>query len=186
MVIDTEQWQPLANTHKTTDFLIYDKIFPDAEKAAPAFKPALLAELQARNLTCEVIRYGEYVPKDFQKALSRCKAMIFLSETESQGIAYQECLSSGVPVFAWNRGWWLDPLNAAKIPASSVPYFDDRCGMKFDGLPQFKERLGEFMEKLHAGKFSPRDYILENLTLEKCAQRYLDILEEVHGRQKID
>jgi len=62
------------------------------------------------------------------------------------------------------------------IPATSVPYFDERCGMKFRDLAEFKKQLPAFLTALRDGRFSPRDYILENLTVEKCAQHFLDIV----------
>jgi len=36
--------------------------------------------------------------------------------------------------------------------------------------------LPAFLTALRDGRFSPRDYILENLTVEKCAQHFLDIV----------
>jgi len=32
-----------------------------------------------------------------------------------------------------------------------------------------------------AGRFKPRDYVLENLSLEKCAIEYARIMQEVQG-----
>jgi hypothetical protein len=47
--------------------------------------------------------------------------------------------------------------------------------MKFRDVSEFPERLGQFLERLDEGTFKPRDYILDNLTLEKCTRKYLDI-----------
>jgi hypothetical protein len=182
--IDTETWKPEAAQYKSTNLLIYDKILSDYERNHADLMLPILDELKKRKMTFEVIRYGQYLPSDFQKALGRCRAMIFLSENESQGIAYQECLSSGVPILAWDRGWWLDrnrhKSGDIKVPATSVPYFDERCGMIFENLWRFRERLDEFVDKLKAGMFKPRDFILDNLTLEKCAKKYVAILEEAN------
>ncbi len=175
--IDTDLWKPEAKAHKTTDFLVYDKIMWDYERTRIQVKELILKDLKRRNLTFEVIRYGSYSPSQFRQALKRCRAMIFLCEHESQGLAYQECLSSGVPVLAWDQGWCLDPnrfkWGQPEIPATSVPYFDERCGFRFQNVSQFSEQLDEFWDELQTGSFKPRDYILENLTLEKCAEAYL-------------
>jgi hypothetical protein len=34
------------------------------------------------------------------------------------------------------------------------------------------------MEALRSGVYSPRDYVLENLTVEKCSKRFVDILRK--------
>jgi hypothetical protein len=108
--------------------------------------------------------------------------MIFLCEHESQGLAYQECLSCDVPILAWDQGWWLDPnrfrWGTPKVPASSVPYFDARCGEKFEAFSDFDVKLDVFLGRLCREEFDPRNYILENLSLEQCSQRFLGILEE--------
>ncbi len=181
--IDTEQWKPQPKANKVTDFLIYDKIRWDYEQTCSDLKKPILHELEKRGLSFEVIRYGGYGPGEFQQALSRCRAMIFLCEHESQGLAYQECLSSGVPILAWDQGWCQDPnrlkWGQLEIPTTSVPYFDERCGVKFQSAQNFAGRLDEFVAKLESKYFAPRDYILRNLTLEKCAQQYLEILRTV-------
>jgi len=59
------------------------------------------SHLAANGHSVEELRYGSYEESDYRRALSRCRAMIFLCQHESQGIAYQEPLASGVPVFAW-------------------------------------------------------------------------------------
>jgi glycosyltransferase involved in cell wall biosynthesis len=191
--IDTEKWKPNYKTHKKetrkaennlVDFLIYDKIMWEAELTSREIKHSILRELKKRNLSFEIIRYGNYGPHEFQQALGRSRAMIFLCEHESQGLAYQEALSSGVPIIAWDQGWCLDPnrfqWGQPKIPASSVPYFDERCGVKFKDASAFPGRLEEFLAKLEAKTFAPRTYILENLTLEKCSQNFINIL---HGEK---
>ena len=43
-------------------------------------------------------------------------------------------------------------------------------------MSEFPAKLAELEDKLNSEYFAARDYILENLTLEKCAQNYLDIL----------
>lgn len=179
--IDTESWRPMPEKPKSVDFIVYDKIMWDYERTANELLAPILAELGRRGLTHEIVRYGAYGPNDYRKALSRARAMIFLCEHESQGLAYLECLSCDVPVLAWDQGWCLDPnrfhWGQPEIPATSVPYFDSRCGERFRGVGDFETQLELFLGRLGRNDFQPRSYVLENLTLEKCARRYLDILE---------
>jgi hypothetical protein len=111
--------------------------------------------------------------------------MVFVCEHETQGIAYQEALSSGVPILAWDHaGEWLDsnfhPHLVRFAPISSVPYWDDRCGEKFATAADFPAALDQFQARLSLGAFAPRDYILEHLTLEHCAEAFVE-----HVRQAL-
>jgi hypothetical protein len=107
--------------------------------------------------------------------------MIFLCEHETQGIAYQQALSCDVPIFAWDRGgYWQDPgyypQRVRFAPVSSVPYWDARCGAKFQDIGEFANAWEVFWARYRNSRYSPRDYILEELTLEKCAKRYVEIV----------
>ncbi len=179
--IDTDRWQPGNPDGKRVDFLLYDKIHWERDARETDLLSPIRAALAQNGLTCETLRYGHYAPDVFRAALARCRAMIFLSAHESQGIAAQEALASGVPIFAWDPGTVQDPerfrWGEPVIPATSVPYFDDRCGMRFRDQAEFSPRLAEFREGLKAGRFAPRDYIVENLTLEKCSRHFVEIVD---------
>ena len=112
--------------------------------------------------------------------------MIFLCEHETQGFAYLQALACGVPILAWDdEGYWRDPgFYPDRVqfkPVRSVPYWDARCGVRFRGIEEFDARLDKFLDKLNRGEFAPRDYILENLTLEECARRYVEHYRQVEG-----
>ena len=99
-------------------------------------------------------------------------------------IAYQEALSCDVPVFAWDAGGpWRDPnyfphrVNYA--PVTSVPYWDDRCGMKFADFTGFEKEWPEFFARCLRSEFNPRQYILDNLTLEQRARQYYEIAQGI-------
>jgi hypothetical protein len=183
MGIDHELYAPRASDSKKIDFLIYDKI---RWRDTPAYSNLLETcqkELAKAGCTSLYIRYGQY-PKGQEDAyhtmLRQCKAMLFLSENETQGFAYNEALSMGVPILAWNFGKWCDPnrfnYGLDDVPATSIPYWDTRCGVDFRLPTDFAEQLQIFLEKLDRAEFSPRSYILENLRLEQGAQNYLDLL----------
>ncbi len=180
--IDTEAWKCSGST-KDVDVLIYDKIYWDRDIQEGVLIQPILKELSRRGLRFARIVYGAYSQQDYRSLIERSRSMLFLSAHESQGIAYQECLSSGVPVLAWDQGRHLDPdrfrWGAAEIPVTSVPYFDSRCGEKFRGAEDFKAQLDRFLERLNQNDFCTRDYILENLTLEHCSQQFVDIMSDI-------
>lgn len=174
--IDTDYWSPAAAADKEFDFLIYNKI-----QGGP-LTDDIISILERQNLTYQLVSYGNYRQPELKHKLSSSKAAIFLSKSETQGLAYQQILSAGIPVLAWDRGgYWQDPAyfpdKVKYQPVSSVPYWDSRCGLKFSGIDEFSIKLSEFMEK--TDQFKPRNYILENLTLEKSAKMYYDIFQQV-------
>jgi glycosyltransferase involved in cell wall biosynthesis len=187
--IDTDAWAP-SSEQKTIDVLLYDKIRWERERYVPKLLEPIRARLQAEGRSYIEVRYGKYDEDDYQAALARCRSMIFLCEHESQGLACQQALSSGVPIFAWDRGGaWQDPdYFPHKVryegSVSSVPYWDARCGMKFTGSDGFEADWQEFWSRSATGAFKPRDYILDNLTLEKQALHYYEIAKAVMQRQK--
>lgn len=177
--IDTEKWQPFSG-NKILDFLIYDKIRWEYGYYAENLLKPLQNLLTQKCLSYQTIRYGHYHPEELAAKLKIAKAVIFLCEHETQGLAYQQILSTGTPVLAWDRGgFWRDPVyypHKVKFgPVSSVPYWDDRCGLKFTGIKEFKSCLEDFMERNHKQQFNPRAYILENLSLKHCARRFIEI-----------
>jgi hypothetical protein len=179
--IDTAFWNTTDKASKTIDFLVYDKILWDRPQMSKSLTAAILSELTGRGLTYEVIQYGSYTEIEYRAALQRCRAMVFLCEHESQGFACLECLSSDVPVLAWDQGRWLDPnrfrWGMPEVPATSVPFFDDRCGVRFASPAAFVPKLDLFLDRQATGAFRPREYVLENLTVEKCSQAFIDLLE---------
>lgn len=178
--INTEVWnEKLKLKNLTTDFLIYDKIRWEHEKYNQTLIEPIKNLLFEDYLTYDTIRYGHYDHIELKEKLSRCKAVIFLCEHETQGQAYQQILATNTPILAWDRaGFWQDPSFYPQIkfePVSSVPYWNERCGLKFKNTHEFKVVLDQFIKKQSANNFSPRNYILENLTLEICAKKYAEI-----------
>jgi len=182
--IDTDLWKPSTPEQKLIDVLLYDKVLWEHERYDAALIEPIRAILRKGGRTFVEMRYGYYREEEFLAALSRCRTMIFLCEHETQGIAYQQALSCNVPILAWDRGGpWQDPAyfpdKVVFEPVTSVPYWDECCGRRFSGAPDFEFAWGEFWEDARANRFEPRDYILEHLTLEKCARDYLEIARQV-------
>jgi glycosyltransferase involved in cell wall biosynthesis len=100
----------------------------------------------------------------YKNLLNKSKAMIFLCEHETQGMAYQEALASNVPIIAWDHGWWTDPVWQAyseiPIPATSVPLFSRECGEKFKMIKDLPKTFEKFWSKLDS-------YNLANLFKER-------------------
>jgi glycosyltransferase involved in cell wall biosynthesis len=174
--IDIDQWPDTAGQPKDIDFLIYDKIRWDHDRFETALLEPIQKMLKRRGFRIETLRYLGHDHETYHRMLARSRAMVFLCEHETQGLAYQEALASNVPILAWDNGYWLDPLwkrfSKTMIPATSVPYFSPDCGERFADFGAFEPALNRFLERLPS--LRPRKYIAENLTMKRSAEIYAD------------
>lgn len=182
--IDTDLWRPTPEVKREYDFLIYDKVRWEHESYEKELIDPIRAELIKQGLSFTEIRYGHYKEEEFHSILKKIKAIIFLCEHETQGIAYQQALSMDIPILAWDRGgFWQDPFYfPARVryePVSSVPYWCETAGIRFMGAGEFKSKLSDFQKMAADNKFEPRKFILSNLTLKTAAQAYLHHLESI-------
>lgn len=174
--IDTDKFSP-GWVSKDNDCLIYFK------RGSEETKQELIRLLDVYELSYELVTYGSYTEEQLIDVARRSRFCVTITSTESQGIAYQEILSMGVPCYVIDKPVWDDQPQHT-FPATSAPYFNDMCGIKCPDLSRLEEFIDElFMEKvLNRSKYDPRQYILENLSLEKCASEYLKLLEISNGK----
>lgn len=188
--IDVEEWHPKQPPDEKPDrVLLYDKVRWAHDRYEKVMIDPIRQHLRSQGIEIETLRYGHYFPEDLKAALQRCRAVVFLCEHETQGIAYQQMLASSMPIFAWDRGgYWQDPNffpdRVRYGPVSSVPYWDERCGMKFKDAGEFRASFGTFWKRVQEDEFRPRDYITENLTLETCARRYANLVEKARAQEE--
>ena len=182
--IDTELWAPAPSATKDVDIVVYDKIFRDREHYEATLIGPMMAELRRRELVVEHLRYGSYLEWQLQSLSRRARSMIYLSRHETQGLAVEQMLASGVPVLAWDPGGeWQNLqylLRGVRFgPVTSVPYWDDLCGKKFAGPTDFPTIFDEFWRGVQRQAFAPREMILrQKLTLEDAAQAYVRLVEK--------
>lgn len=177
--IDTDSWRPFA-TEKNIDFLVYDKIRWKRDELTQSLLARVQGTLDQRGCKFATLRYGHHHRSDFRRLLHRSKAMIFLCEHETQGLAYQEAMACDVPVLAWDEGELVDPKEKPLAPAglkvSSVPYFDSRCGRRFQ-LENFEQEFEHFSASI--SDYRPRDFVQENLSMRRSAELYLSAYRSV-------
>ena len=164
--VDEDFWFPISDK-KQLDFLIYNKRFYD-QGLNQLKKITNLFDL--RKLKYIIMSYGEYTQAEYRAALQACKAIIYLGETESQGLSLFEAWSSNVPTLVRDCPTW--ECDGHSYGASAAPYLTDECGMFFDP-EEFQVALDIFLQALPA--YRPRDFIMKNFTLEKSARKYIDI-----------
>ena len=133
--------------------------------------------LKKKKLTYKILQYGSYTEEEFLALANQANFCFLLNGTESQGIAVQQIMSLGVPLFVWDVESWEDMGELWSCPASSVPYWDERCGEKFYKKTMLSRTFTKFNKKLKEGEFDPKSYVKENLSLERSAEILLDLFK---------
>lgn len=134
--------------------------------------------LDDNSYTYEILRYGYYQPKDYLRCLSDCSHAIIVGRPETQGIAYQEMMSSDMPLMIWDNIEWFDygiPLQFQKNPSpTSAHYFSEECGEKFYTREEFERVFNKFVST----KYFPKEYVMRELSYEVSVKKLLSIFEE--------
>ena len=185
--IDTEKFSNVSreNNHKV---LLY---FKQRDKKLLEKAEEIITKNYLHFL---LIEYGKYSEQDYINALNEAKFGIWLGCTESQGIGLQEALATNIPLIVLDSTSLFE--NAIKpkksrfkketfkklnsIRTSSAPYFDKRCGIKIDNISELDNAIKELSFKFN--DYKPREYILENLTIIKSAELFLDFFKEIPAK----
>lgn len=130
--------------------------------------------LEEKNLSYKIISYGDYDESTFKSLLSQSKFCFLINGSESQGIAVQEIMNSNTPLFVWDISEWLDQGEEYKVPATSVPYWDERCGEKFYFESEMEKVFSKFYDRIET--YKPKKFIEQNLSFQKSAEILLEIL----------
>lgn len=168
--IDTDKWQPLdywTPLRGRLDCFIYVK------NRDPNDVGLVENACRALGLSYEINQYGAYTQESLLTRCVSAKFAILLTDTESQGIAYMNILSTGTPCYVINKAKW--EYRGIQAPATSVPYFDKRCGEIVDNAIINRDHLEQFVNNLNT--YDPRQYILDNHTLVKGAENYVTLLK---------
>tara|TARA_B110001450_G_C17644262_1_gene490508 strand:+ start:441 stop:1286 length:846 start_codon:yes stop_codon:yes gene_type:complete len=137
----------------------------------------LTSFLNTKNIQYEIFDYRKkYDEKDYIRCLQESKYGIWLGRHESQGFGLQEALSMNVPLLVWDVKSMNqeEGYNYPEIFGTVIPYFDERCGEYFYDTNEFESKYNEFISKLNT--YKPREYVLENLSVEKCAEMFMKLL----------
>ena len=130
--------------------------------------------LVSNGLSYRMVEYGTYGEDGFKQLVNSAKFCFLINGTESQGIAVQEIMSMGVPIIAWDIKEWLDQGEAYRVPATSIPYWDERCGEVFFNIEDLEVTFSKFYATLD--EYDPKAFIKDNLSFECSVKTLLDIL----------
>jgi hypothetical protein len=172
--VDTEQFCPINNVSECTNVFIYFK------RRDPKELNFLVSFLNFKGIEAKIFNYvSGYSEQEYLEYLQKSKYGIWLGSHESQGFALEEALSMNVPLLVWNVKYLSQEYNSnhLKIPATSIPYWDERCGEYFYNPNELSETFDKFINKL--SEYKPREYIEENMSIEKCRDKFIELYNNI-------
>lgn len=168
--VELEKFTPSHHSQKNEVFIYFKRRNPQELDHVKRF-------LNNKNITYKVFDYVKnYSEEDYLKCLQNAKYGIIIDAHESQGFAIEEALACNVPLLVWNVSFMSQEhgSNYPNIPCTNIAYWDERCGEYFYKVEEFETTYNEFIAKLET--YCPRAYIMENLSPQKCGQRFIELV----------
>ena len=168
--VDTQRFAPLENVERNGPVVVYYK------RRKPDELRMVLTEMNRRNVACRIFSYTKgYEEDEYIAALQKAPYGIWIGAHESQGFATLEALSCGVPLLVWS----VRNMNQEEgtghpsVPATSVPYWDARCGEVFYDSEEFLTALDIFVKNVGESKYRPREYVCESICTKERTTSWL-------------
>lgn len=136
--------------------------------------------LKSKSIEYTIFSYDKkYDENDYINYLQNSKFCIWIDAHESQGFALQEALSCNVPLLVWNITSMNQEYgsNYSNIKATTIPYWDNRCGEYFYNINDFENVFNVFINKLET--YNPREFILENLSIDVCENKLIETINNM-------
>ena len=171
--VNTSKFRPGSNDR--------DKVFLYFKHRDPREKELLESFLKNININYTIFDYDKrYNEEHYLEYLQKSKFGIVLDAHESQGFAIEEALSCDVPLFVWCATSMRQEhgIGYPDIPATSIPYWDKRCGEFFTQPKELEERFKYFIKNLST--YKPREFIMDNLSIEPCAKNFVSLINSLN------
>jgi len=156
-----------------------DKIFIYFKQRLPSELNFIKSYLNEKKIDYFIFVYSKYNENDYLQYLKESKYGIIIGRHESQGFAIEEALSCDVPLLVWSVTSMKQENSKIKyndISATTIPYWDDRCGEFFTKKSDFEKTYNTFLNNLDT--YKPREYVLENLNDDACSKILYDLITE--------
>lgn len=172
--VDTEKFKNIKPINEKNKVFVYYK------NRNPRDLHIIEYFLRQKSIEYRIFSYSNrYDENDYIQYLQDSKFGIWVGAHESQGFGLEEALSTNTPLLVWN----IKSMNQEymsrydDIPATSIPYWDQRCGEYFYNIEELEETFNLFTSKLNT--YKPREYILEKLSVEVCESNFIKLIESI-------
>jgi hypothetical protein len=172
--VDTNKFNKTKSCNNKSEIFIYFK------DRSPYELEIITNFLNAKNLNYKIFSYkNRYQENDYLTFLQNSKYGIWIGRHESQGFALQEALSCDVPLLVWDVQSMNQEHNSnyADIPATTIPYWDERCGEFFYHICDVENIYNKFINNIE--HYKPREFILENLSMEICEKKLIETINDI-------
>ena len=174
--VDTLKFNEIKHiNHRSKVFLYFKRRDPNELNSIINF-------LKTKNIHPKIFSYAnKYDENEYINYLHDAKFGFWLDAHESQGFALEEALSCNVPLLVWNVTS-LNQEHGSNYPnahATTIPYWDERCGKYFTDISQLDTTFNNFINDL--SEYKPREYILENISIEKCEEKFINIVNNINN-----
>lgn len=165
--VDEDYWQPSNFPNVSKHVAVYFKT--ESEEFCHKVETIL------KSYGWEPIRivYGNYNNEQYKNILLKVKLAVFLSRSESQGIALAEAWAMNIPTLVWNTKELV--RNGRKYSVvSACPYLSSNTGIEWSNIEELDGILHNLETNLN--ERNPRSWILQYMTDMICARNLLNIL----------
>lgn len=135
----------------------------------------VLEFLETKRIKYDLLQYGNYLNSKLKKLSKKNKFGVVIGSTESQGFAIQEMLLSNLPLIIWDKN--IGNFEEYQINGTTVPYWNDLCGIKVDSIDALINSFEFFINNLN--KYKPVSLISEQLTFDKFRENLICAFDEI-------
>lgn len=175
--VDTKRFIGNEKSTRNNIIVYYKSRDPEEMKLLTTF-------LNNKNITYRIFSYQQkYKEEDFLQYIKTCKFGIVLGRHESQGFAIEEMLSCDIPLLVWgvtlrNKEYpYRNEYKNIKSIVSTVPYWSNKCGELFFNYDELENSFTKFISNID--DYNPRQFILDNLSMEKCSENWNNLLADI-------
>lgn len=168
--VDETFWQPSKTVSKNNNVLLYQKT-NDHQLINNVIKI-----LKRNGFNPLPIVYGNYTIEEYKKLLDKSLFAVFIGNSESQGIALAEAWSMNIPTLVYNLRKYTASGKVCTIN-SFCPYLTEQTGIDWRDLEELEGWIKAIPICLE--DFSPRNWVLKNMTDCVSAQHILNLIKNL-------
>jgi len=172
--VDVNRFTEIKPVEQRTGVVLYSK------RRRPEELTRMVTFLESKGFAPRIFDYvAGYDETEYTNALQNARFGVWMGAHESQGFALEEALSCNVPLFVWSVTSMNQEYGCSyhDIKATTIPYWDERCGEYFHQENELEQSFSTFISKLNT--YKPREYVLETLTYDACEKRLIDLIETI-------
>lgn len=175
--VDETSWKPSLKFPQKDDkkVLVYRKSNPEVCNQVENI-------LRAHGFSVFSVSYGSYSQEQYKILLAQCKFAVFISSSESQGIALAEAWSMDVPTLVWNPKGSIHYAGHEYQNITSSPYLNSMVGSEWRTWDEFNSLLVNF--EINSSLYQPRRWVLLNMTDKISAQTLIGLVREMNTKNK--